>query len=930
VAVDATYDVFVSYAWADRHSVTRLAQALRDHGLRVFVDDPEVEDFARITTTITQGLAASRVLLAYYSQAYPTRRACQWELTAAYLAASRAGDPTERILVVNPEPAADHLYPGELRDALFRRAPDPNDQPAAAKLAEAVAEHVRGLPGPLGAVAPLAAPRWLPTPGLGSTRFVGRLPEMWRLHSALHPETTRLTVDRTGPAVVQVRGLGGLGKSLLAEEYALRFGAAYPGGVLWLRAYGSHDQIDLAPEELEARRHDELRQLARGLALAVEGDDPDELPGLLAAAIQEAGQPCLWVVDDLPKGLDGHQVRGWLAPHPLACSLLTTRSQAYGALAASIDLDVLDEQDAYELLITHRRPTSQAEAQAAKEIVAALGRHALAVDVAGAGLAIQQGLVGYTDFLQRLSEPDEDELELIVDLADALPNGHEASIARTLLRSISQLGAEGQDFLRLAASLAPAPIPADLIRAVFAQADGLDQHQATRHASHAVNQAAKLSLASKASGDEQVGMWLVHALVARTVRYGEPDPERLASLRQAAITVLTQQLQAIVDARAHSKLQAIVSHARELARNPETLAEVDLLGWVARYDYLRGEYRSAEQGYRQQWHTHQRLLGPDRTDTLGSMSNLAETLRALGDLAGARDLHQQVLDTSQRVLGPDHPDIAKRLSDLANVLYDQRDRDGALSLRERALAIYETRLGPDHPDTARGLTDLGGALRVQDTWDALARARTLLERALAIYEARLGPHHPDTARALNNLALVLRAQGALPEARSLHKRALAIRESQLGIDHPDTASSLSNLALVLRDQGKLASACTLHERALRIREDRLGPNHPLTARSIHNVANILRKEGDLPGARALHERALGIRERRLGPNHSHTARSLHSLAGVLKDQGDLAAARDLYERALRIREDQLGPNHRETVRSRRRLAAVVTKLEKRG
>src|SRR5512132_3947797 len=116
-SVEPSYDVFVSYPWADRAAVPPLAQALRDHGLRVFVDNPEIEDFTRITTTITHSLAASRVLLAYYSKQYPTRRACQWELTAAYLAAQRAGDPSRRILVLNPEPGLDHLHPGELRDA---------------------------------------------------------------------------------------------------------------------------------------------------------------------------------------------------------------------------------------------------------------------------------------------------------------------------------------------------------------------------------------------------------------------------------------------------------------------------------------------------------------------------------------------------------------------------------------------------------------------------------------------------------------------------------------------------------------------------------------------------------------------------------------------------------------------------------------------
>ena len=37
------------------------------------------------------------------------------------------------------------------------------------------------------------------------------------------------------------------------------------------------------------------------------------------------------------------------------------------------------------------------------------------------------------------------------------------------------------------------------------------------------------------------------------------------------------------------------------------------------------------------------------------MNNLAATLRAQGDLAGARKLHEEVLDIRRRVLGPEHP-----------------------------------------------------------------------------------------------------------------------------------------------------------------------------------------------------------------------------------------------------------------------------------
>src|SRR4029450_13408948 len=122
----------------------------------------------------------------------PPRRPCQWELTAAYLAAQSGGDPGQRILVLNPEPTMDHLHPPELRDPIFRAPPTQGDQAALGEMTQAIAIRVRQLPGSLGQGAPLIPGRWLPTQGLGSTRFVGRLPEMWQLHSALHPETTRL------------------------------------------------------------------------------------------------------------------------------------------------------------------------------------------------------------------------------------------------------------------------------------------------------------------------------------------------------------------------------------------------------------------------------------------------------------------------------------------------------------------------------------------------------------------------------------------------------------------------------------------------------------------------------------------------------------------------------------------------------------------
>jgi hypothetical protein len=928
--VEPHYDVFVSYSWTDREAVQPLAQALRDHGLRVFVDDPEIDDFERITIAVTQSLAASRVLLTYYSKHYPTRRACQWELTAAYLAAQRAGDPSRRILVINPEPTLDHIHPGELRDALAPHPPNQDDEAAFDELAQALADRVQQLPGPLGDVAPLVPARWLPTQALGSTRFVGRLPEMWRLHSALHPDTTRLTVGRTGPAVAQLRGLGGIGKTLLAEEYALRFGAAYPGGVYWLRAYGSHeDQRPATFEELAADHDRQVRAIAARLGLPVADRSPDEVLGALAQELGQRGEACLWVVDDLPDGLHAPQVQALLAPHPVAHTLLTTRSRRYDDLAKALDLDVLPPEDALALLTRHRPLRSDQEQADAAALVGELGHHALAVDVAGAALRIQIGLASFAEFRAALQDLSHDELELAAELAPALPGGHQASIAATLQRSIRRLDPPASDVLRLAAVVAAAPLALTLITAVLQHADGLDEQAARRQATRAIAQAQAFSLASPTglgadpddAGEPTLeGGWVIHALVVRTMRFSDPDRERTAALRAAAVAVLTQALQAIVDPSAHTSLRQVVPHARQLARRPESTDEVELLGWVARYDLERGDFRPAERGYWQQWDARRQLLGPEHPATLRSLNDLAGALQAMGNLAGARDLHRQVLDVRRRVLGPEHPDTLTSINNLAGILQEAGDLAGARDLNQQILNAYRRLLGPEDPATLRSMNNLAGTLY---TLGELARARDLFEQVVDARRRVLGPEHPATLSSINNLAETLRALGDLAGARDLLEQVVEAQRRLLGPEHPGTLTAINNLALTLHALGELAAARDLLEQVLDARRRVLGPEHPATLTSMGSLAETLRALGELAGARNLHQEVLAARHRVLGTEHPDTLNSISNLALTLHALGDVAGARDLNQQVVEAYRQVLGPEHPDTLTSMNNLAGIL-------
>src|ERR1700735_242817 len=97
------YDVFISYAHVDSAAVKQLVAALVARGLRVWFDESDIPTFAGISQRVAQGLTQSRAFLIYYSRIYPTRRACQCELTAAFVAAQAASGGFGRLLVVHPE-----------------------------------------------------------------------------------------------------------------------------------------------------------------------------------------------------------------------------------------------------------------------------------------------------------------------------------------------------------------------------------------------------------------------------------------------------------------------------------------------------------------------------------------------------------------------------------------------------------------------------------------------------------------------------------------------------------------------------------------------------------------------------------------------------------------------------------------------------------
>jgi tetratricopeptide (TPR) repeat protein len=842
------WDLFISYRRTDVEIVEALAAALQRIQVSVWLDCNEIDDADSIQARIDQGLANCRVLLAWYSVDYPHSRPCQWELTAALITARAEIAPVRRLLVVNPEANADHVGPADVRD--IQHLPPPAgvaDTAGLDDLAGRIAELVQPIQGTFGALRALARPPWHGYSALGSNRFVGRVQALWDIHAALSAGDFAIVSGQPSPVsrgpLIQVRGSGGIGKSLLAEEYALRYGAFWPGGVFWLRAYGHSDRPEESAAALAQRREDEYRDQLGNFALAQGVDihelDTRQIRSMLAARLQVLG-PYLWIVDDLPDG-NRAELERWLAPSSNGQTLLTTRSRRHDALGKSIDVSLLPPPDARALLTRDCVPQDAAEREAVDKILTRLDGHALALDVAGAACQRQ----GFMGFLARLQQPDRDTLALAAQLAGELPNGHNPNIAVTFLGSIQALPPEGLDFLRLCAQLAAAPVERSLVARCLAIVEGLEAKTAEDRADLGMHQAIEASLAEAVQGRQAA---TVHTLIARTVRLHDTATDRQRTLREAALTVFASDLEQVTDIRHHDALLDTLTHARVLAEQPSSAAEYALTGRLGHYEGTRGNYADAARFYRQQYKGNSCLLGKEHLHTLTSMNNLASTLQDQGELAEAQSLQEQALAARRRLLGEEHPDTLISMNNLAETIGVRGELVEARTLHEQALATRRRVLGEEHPDTLISMNNLAVTLREQGD---LAKARELHEQALAARRRVLGEEHPDTLISMNNLATIMQDQGQHEEARHFHEKILAVRRRMLGEEHPHTLVSMSNLGVTLRNLDDLAGARALHEKTLAKRRKVLGEKHPNTSLSAWNLFHTLSELHDKPAAQTI-------------------------------------------------------------------------------
>jgi tetratricopeptide (TPR) repeat protein len=727
-----------------------------------------------------------------------------------------------------------------------------------------------GTPASAGPSVP-AAPHLLTLPYPRNPFFLGREDLLARLHRQLHAGQTMALAQP--PAL---SGLGGVGKTQVALEYAYRHAQDYQA-IFWARAE-SRDALVVGfveiAQTLSLPEREEGDQAV--IVNAVKGWFSQHPNWLL---ILDNADEFAFLPEVLPAPLQGHL-------------LLTTRAQALGGLASRLEVEPLD-LDTGPLLLLRRAgllaldaPLAQAEQtdwQVAIQLSEELGGLPLALDQAGAYLEETQcGLQQYLDLFRS------HRMELLRRRGGVLTD-HPDSVATTWSLSFAQVeqqSALAADLLRLCAWLHPDAIPEELFLQGAAhlgpQLAVLETNSLVFNQALAVIQ--RYSLVRRNSREHT--LW-IHRLVqavlqdAMTPEEREQWIERGSAALNSVFPDVSHQFWGHWDACGRL-LPHVLTLANATASQTASLELAPLLTKTADYLYQRAEYAESEPLYQRALQIYEQALGNSDPQVALPLSGLAELYRAQGRYAEAEPLFKRALQLWEQAGSGDYPEMPLVLDNLAILYAEQGHFQQAEPLFQRARQLCEQPPDDNNSLLAPVLNNLAVLYTMQGRY---AEAEPLLQQALLLQEQMFGPEHPEVAYALDSLAGLYREQGKYAEAEPLYQRALEIREQALGSTHPEVAFPLSGLADLYREQGHYEQAEPLYQRALLIRQQQRGAHHLETAESLYGYALLHELQRQPDQALTFYQQALAIQEQHLGRDHPHARETRTRYAHLLSVQG---------------------------------------------
>ena len=687
----------------------------------------------------------------------------------------------------------------------------------------------------LGLVPPSNGSRVVNIPNKRNPFFTGREQLLAILHE-------RLSTAKTA-ALTQAQalyGLGGIGKTQTAAEYAFRYGDDYTD-IFWIRA---------ATRDVLIADFVELAQL---LDLP-EKDEQDQARIVVAVKRWLAINQCwLLILDNADDLLLAQE---FLPNTHNGYILFTTRAQASGTIAASIEVEQLNLQDGILLLLRRSKlldrdapldRVSVANRAAAERIVQEMD--GLPLGLVQAGAYIEETGCSLTDYLGLYATHRKDLLahrsSLFLDFTDTVDTTWSLSFQR-----VEQQSPAAANVLRLCAFLSPDAIPEELLIRGASELD-TDTKAVTTDAFRFNETIKLLRRYSLVRRNRDTHILSIHRLVQTVLKEGMDQEARRVWAERTVRVVSAAFPEGDYGAGTNYQyyLQYYLPHVQECAMLIEQYHlyfpdAARLLYQAGIFLYTHSFYPQSEALHRQALSIREQVGGSLHPTTAESLNSLAMLSRLKDNYEQAEEFHLRALTIREETLGPHHPATAESLNNLGVLYRNQGKYTQAEPLLQRALSIRQQSLGSEHTTTLITVINLAKLYLEQGEYE---RPEQLLKQSLAAFERGQDSGHPLISQNLNLLARLAYEQGKYEQAEVFWKRAIVIIENTLGPEHPAITESLDSLAELFFVQGRYAQAQSLCQRALSICENTFGTEHPDAVSYRKHLTRIISKREEEQG-----------------------------------------------------------------------------------
>jgi tetratricopeptide (TPR) repeat protein len=701
--------------------------------------------------------------------------------------------------------------------------------------------------------------------------------------------------DTNDPLPQGVHGMGGVGKTAIAIEYAHRYASDYDL-VWWIPA----DQL---PSVRGA-----LADLAT--RLNVEAQPAAGIDGLISAVLDalRRGEPYsrwLLIFDnaDQPEEIND------LIPRGPGDVLVTSRNHRWDSVIDTVPMDVFFRSESMEFLRKRVHPgLTESDADS---LALELGDLPLALEQAGAMLS-ETGMP-VDEYLRLLKG----QVTEIMEQGKSLDYPWSMTAAWKLsVGALRDRLPQALELLRCCAFFGPEPIPRNVFRWGVPET-GTPVAEVISNPilmASAIRELARYALVTLDGPSVRV-----HRLIQALLR-DELSAQEQAAYRAEAHLILAGAAPADPDNRQNwprfkDLLPHVNAESTEMPRSREPAVRNLALNMM-RYLYQSGDLVSAlglTERFIEQW---TKDSGPDSSDVLRAQRHLGNILRILGRYDDSYRVTDETLARAQDVLEENDPTTLSLRTAFAA---DRRAHGSfvlARELDEASRVLFESKYGPDDSRTLRLVSSLALDHGLNSDYRT---ARELYEYAFQrMNRPGIDSTAPDVLGAYIGMSWTLRLLGQFQEAFDVGQEARDYAEGTegLGPEHVSTLRAVTAYTIVSRRIPQMREeALELARATLELSTSRYGEYHPETLAIGISLSNLLRTISDdyRPEALALAESMVGRYPRVYGVNHPYNLGCRSNLALLLRVTGDPGAAREIDEDALQRLTAGLGPDHHFTL-----------------